>query len=82
MFGELKVRPSSVKKRIIVRRAVRSMFGELMVHPIDDLRKSRGLHSVSAYSVTCIYIYRSMPAGVAQSSHAFVEGTLNTWATY
>ena len=32
----------------------------------DDLRKSRGLHLVSAY--------RSMPAGVAQSRHAFVGG--------
>ena len=41
---------------------------------IDDLRKSRGLHSVSAYR----HIYRSMPAGVAQSSHAFVGGTVST----
>ena len=39
---------------------------------IDDLRKSRGLHSVS--------IYRSMPAGVVQSRHAFVGGTVSTWA--
>ena len=27
---------------------------------------------------TCIY--RSMPAGVVQSSHAFVGGTVSTWA--
>ena len=51
---------------------------------IDDLRKSRGLHSVSAYRhMAYIYIYiiyRSMPAGVAQSSHAFVGGTVSTWA--
>ena len=25
-------------------------------------------------------IYRSMPAGVAQSRHAFVGGTVSTWA--
>ena len=37
---------------------------------IDDLRKSRGQHSVSA----------SMPAGVTRSSHAFVGGTVSTWA--
>ena len=36
---------------------------------IDDLRKSRGLHSVSAYRHG-LYIYRSMPAGVAQSRSA------------
>ena len=45
---------------------------------IDALRKSRGLHSVSAYRHG-LYIYRSMPAGVAQSSHAFVGGTVSTW---
>ena len=48
---------------------------------IDDLRKSRGLHSISAYKHG-LYIYRSMPAGVAQSSHAFVGGTLSTWARW
>ena len=47
-----------------------------MTNLIDDLRKSRGLHPVSAYDC----IYSSMPAGVAQSSHAFVGGTLSTWA--
>ena len=36
MFGELKARLSSVKKRIIVRRTVRSMFGELTVCPIKN----------------------------------------------
>ena len=46
---------------------------------IDDLRKSRGLHSVSAYRHG-LYIFRSMPAGVAQSRHAFVGGTVSTWA--
>ena len=36
MFGELKVRLSSIEKRIIVRRIVRSMFGELTVHPVKN----------------------------------------------
>ena len=27
-----------------------------------------------------VYIYRSMPAGVAQSRHAFVGGTVSMWA--
>ena len=40
---------------------------------VDDLQKSRGLHSVSAYRHG-LYIYRSMPAGIAQSSYAFVGG--------
>ena len=44
---------------------------------IDDLRKSRGLHSVSAYGHRPVY--RSMPAGVVQSRHAFVGGTVRTW---
>ena len=48
---------------------------------IDDLQKSRGLHSVSAYRHGLyIYIYRSRPVGVAQSRHAFVGGTVSTWA--
>ena len=29
-----------------------------------------------------IYIYRSRPAGVAQSGHAFVGGTVSTWARW
>ena len=28
---------------------------------------------------TALSIYRSMPAGVAQSRHAFVRGTVSTW---
>ena len=48
---------------------------------IDDLRKSRGLHSVSAYRHG-LYIYRSMPAGVARSSHALVGGTVSTWGRW
>ena len=48
---------------------------------IDDLRKSRGLHSVSAYRHG-LYIYRSRPVGVAQSSHAFVGGTVSTRARW
>ena len=40
---------------------------------IDDLRKSRGLHSVNAYRHG---LY--MLAGVAQSRHAFVGGTVST----
>ena len=35
----------------------------LMYSVIDDLRKSRGLHSVSAYRHG-LYIYRSRPAGL------------------
>ena len=49
---------------------------------IEDLRKSRGLHSVRAFGhgPVYIYIYRSLPAGVAQSRHAFVGATVSTWA--
>ena len=36
MFGELKVRLSSIKKRSIVRRNVRSMFDELTVRPVKN----------------------------------------------
>ena len=28
-----------------------------------------------------LYIYSFMPAGVAQSRHAFVGGTVNTWGS-
>ena len=49
------------------------------VHLKDDLRKSRGLHSVRAFGHGPIYIYRSMPAGVAQNRHSFVGGTVSTW---
>ena len=49
---------------------------------IDDLRKSKGLHSVSTYGHGAVYIYiciyMSTPAGVAQSRHAFVGGTVST----
>ena len=48
---------------------------------IDVLRKSRGLHSVSAYRHG-LYIYRYRPAGVAQSRRAFVGGTVSTWARW
>ena len=49
---------------------------------IDDLRKSRGLHSVRAVGRGHVYnyIYRSMHAGVAQSRHAFVGGTVSKGA--
>ena len=51
----------------------------LNVSLIDDLRKCR--HAVSAYRHGLyIYIYRSRPAGVAQSRRAFVGGTVSTWA--
>ena len=36
MFGELKVRLTSVKKRSIVRWTVRSMFDELTVRPVKN----------------------------------------------
>ena len=49
---------------------------------IDDLRKSRGLHSVRAFGHGPVYIYRSMPAGVAHSRHAFVGGTASTWGRW
>ena len=48
---------------------------------IDDLRKSRGLHLVSA-NKHGLYIYRSRPAGVAQSRRTFVGGTVSTWARW
>ena len=48
---------------------------------IDDLRKSRELHSVSAYRHG-LYIYRSRPAGVVQSRHTFVGGTVSMWARF
>ena len=51
---------------------------EVTVVQIDDLRKSRGLYSVSAYGHGLEYNYRSMLAGVAQSRHAFVGGTVST----
>ena len=35
---------------------------------------------LQAWPIYIIYIYRSRPAGVAQSSHAFVGGTVSTWA--
>ena len=44
---------------------------------IDCPRKSRGLHLVRAIGHGPVY--RSMPAGVAQSRHAFVGGTVSTW---
>ena len=45
---------------------------------IDDLWKSRGLHSLSAYGHGPVYIYRSMPVGVARSRHAFVRDAVST----
>ena len=64
-------------------RRLRSVLSLCLRHVsaglIDDLRKSRGLHSVSAYRQGPVYLYRSMPAGVAQSRHAFVGGTVSTW---
>ena len=57
------------------------IFSFLETFSIDNLWKSRGLHSVSAYRHGLyIYIYRSMFAGVAQSRHAFVGGTVSTGA--
>ena len=55
------------------------IFSFLETFSIDNLWKSRGLHSVSAYRHG-LYIYRSMLAGVAQSRHAFVAGTVSTGA--
>ena len=57
---------------LLGRLGMLRLLGKTYLLSIDDLRKSRGLHSVSAY--------RSMSAGVAQSSHAFVGGTVSTWA--
>ena len=45
---------------------------------IDDLRKARGLHTVTAFGHGPVNI-GLMPAGVAQSRHAFVGGTVSTW---
>ena len=65
--------------RDVLWSQVHSSHIPVIKHLIDDLRKSRGLHSVSAYGHG-LYIYRSRPAGVAQSRHAFVGGTVSTWA--
>ena len=51
-----------------------SLLGYFDPFIIDDLRKSRGLHSVNAYGHG---LY--MLAGVAQSRHAFVGGTVSMW---
>ena len=56
----------------VVTKAVRTCV-------IDDLRKSRGLHSVSAYRHGLYYI-QVHACGVAQSRHAFWGGTVSTWA--
>ena len=67
--------------RSLVKLVYRQINITYNIYIIDDLRKSRGLHSVNAYRHGLyIYIYQSMPAGVAQSSHAFVGGTVSTWA--
>ena len=47
---------------------------------IDDLRKSRGTALGKCLLAWPVYIYRSMPASVVQSRHAFVGGTVSTWA--
>ena len=52
---------------------------KILFNTIGDLRKSRGLHSVRAFGHGPVYIYRSMPAGVAQSRYTFVGGTVNMW---
>ena len=46
---------------------------------IDDLRKSRGQHSVNAYGHGPVHI---QGAGVAQSGHAFIGGTVSTWGRW
>ena len=48
---------------------------------IDDLRKSRGPHSVRAFGHGPVS-YRSMPAGIAQSRHAFVGSTVSMWGRW
>ena len=60
--------------------AAQGHLGKKHSFTIDDLRKSKGLHSISAYGHGAVYIYMTMPAGVAQSRHAFVGGTVSTWA--
>ena len=49
----------------------------------DDNRRSSEIQGTAlgkCLQAWPVYIYRSMPAGVAQSSHAFVGDTLSTWA--
>ena len=48
MFGELKVRLSSIQKRSIVHRTVQSVFGELTVRPIKN-----GLKKVNDSVICC-----------------------------
>ena len=47
---------------------------------IDDLRKSRGLHSVRDFGHGPVYLGPCL--GVAQSRHAFVGGTVSTWGRW
>ena len=58
----------------VLRWCPLAMAQRLVHRAIDDLRKSRGLHSVNAYRHG-----QYMLAGVAQSRHAFVGGTMSTW---
>ena len=79
--------PGNTVRLVDVREGPIGSFGDFLgfhlsnqtMSSIDCLRKSRGLHSVSAYRHG-LYIYRSMPAGGEQSRHAFVGGTVSTWA--
>ena len=73
----LSVSRLSVSSKQINESLVFSFFAPIH-KKIDDLRKSRGLHSISAYRHGLYE--RSRPAGVAQSRHAFVGGTVSTWA--
>ena len=53
--------------------SLQPLAAQLVPWLIDDFRKSMGLHSVRAFE------HRSMPAGVAQSRHAFVGDTVSMW---
>ena len=53
MFGELNVRLSSIKKQIIVRRTVRSVFGERTVLPIKNGADSNKQNVTAETRLTC-----------------------------
>ena len=52
---------TSIKKRIIVRRSVRSMFGRTNIRPVKNGLKSRDVTNTPAPSSDTTPLYRSQP---------------------
>ena len=69
---------------------IRRILPVMFVNKCSPNRRSSEIQGTalgkSLRAWTCIYIYiyiyRSMPAGVAQSRHAFVWGTVSTWGRW